>query len=180
MKMTVKHSYLIQLANILANPSRIFSGDCQGSVAYKVYMNRNIAKTYLDGFVQAFPEDPKWLEYMQKHDSVYNEANVQTAAQLAALPPEKQAEITERVAAIDAEYKDVIEKNKALELERRKTLDDIVEVDLYTVKPTDIFIRGEGAWEIWDILWNNGNGFIRDDAPKQAETGEDAPKPVEA
>jgi hypothetical protein len=169
MKMTVKHSYLIQLANILANPSRIFSGDCQGSVAYKVYMNRNIAKTYLDGFVQAFPEDPKWLEYTQKHDSVYNEANVQTAAQLAALPPEKQAEITERVAAIDAEYKDVIEKNKALELERRKTLDDIVEVDLYTVKPTDIQIQGQGAWEIWDVLYNNGNGIIRDDEAKPAE-----------
>lgn len=180
MKMTVKHSYLIQLANILANPASIFAGDCQGNVAYKVYMNRNLAKTYYDGFVQAFPADPKWIEYTQKHDAVYAEVNVQTQAQLAALPPEKQAEITSRVAEIDAEYKDVIEKNKVVEAERRKTLDDIVEVDLYTVKPTDIFIRGEGAWEIWDILWNNGNGFIRDDAPKQADAGEDAPKPAEA
>ena len=169
MKMTVKHIYLIQLANILANPGRVFAGDCQGNVAYKVYMNRNVAKTYLDGFMQAFPEDPKWFEYTQKHDAVYAEANVQTAAELAALPPEKQAEITDKVAKIDAEYKDVIEKNRALEAERRKTLDELVEVDLYTVKPTDIHIKGEDAWDIWNALFNEGNGIIRDDEAKPAE-----------
>ena len=167
--MTVKHSYLIQLANILANPTRIFAGDCQGSVAYKVYLDRSVAKTYLDGFLQAFPPDPKWVEYTRKHDEVYTAANIQTAAQLAALPPEQQAEITERVAAIDAEYKDVIEKNRAMDIERNKTLDDIVEVDLYTVKPTDVHIKGEGAWEIWDVLYNDGNGIIRDDEDKPAE-----------
>ena len=169
MKMTVKHSYLLQLANILANSARIFTGDCQGSVAYKVYMNRNTAKTYLDGFIQAFPEDPKWFEYTQKHDGVYAEANVQTAAELAALPQEKQAEITEAVAKIDAEYKEVIEKNRALEEERRKTLDEMVEVDLYTVKPTDIHIKGDNSWEIWEILYNDGNGIIRDDEAKPME-----------
>lgn len=169
MKMTVKHSYLIQVANILANPARIFSGDCQGSVAYKVYMDRNVAKTYLDGFLQAFPEDPKWAEYTQKHDGVYAEAHVQTAAELAALPEEKQAEITAQIAAIDTEYKDTIDKHRELELEQRKTLDEIVEVDLYTVKPSEVNIQGQGAWEIWDILYNGGNGIIRDDEAKPAE-----------
>lgn len=169
MKMTVKHSYLIQLANILANAPRIFAGDCQGSVAYKVYMNRNTAKTYLDGFAQAFPEDPKWAEYAQKHDAVYDEVNVQTPAELAALPPEKQAEITERVAKVDTEYKDVIEKHRATETERNKTLEELVEVDLYTVKPTDIHITGEDAWKIWHILYNEGNGIIRDDEATTAE-----------
>lgn len=163
MKMTVKHSYLIQLANILANPGRIFSGECKGTVAYKVYMDRNVAKTYLDGFVQAFPEDPRWVEYMQKHDNVYREANVQTTTQLAALPPEQQAEITEKISAIDAEYKDAIEKNNAIEIERRKTLDEEVEVDLYTVNSADISIQGDDAWVIWDVLYNNGNGIIRDE-----------------
>ena len=82
---------------------------------------------------------------------------------------EKQAEITEAVAKIDAEYKEVIEKNRALEGERRKTLDEMVEVDLYTVKPTDIHIKGENSWEIWEILYNDGNGIIRDDEAKPME-----------
>lgn len=170
MKMTVKQLYLIQLANILAVAPRIFTGDCQGEVGYKVYMNRNVAKTYLDGYTQAFPEDPKWAEYTQKHDMIYAEVNVQTTAQLAALPPEKQAEITERIAAIDAEYADTIEKHKTLEIERQKTLDDIVEVDLYQVKPSDIHIKGDDAWQIWDTLWNDGNGIIsKPDESKVAE-----------
>ena len=167
--MTVKHSYLIQVANILANPARIFAGDCKGDVAYKVYMDRNTAKTYLDGFLQAYPVDPKWDEYTRKHDMVYAEANVQTSAQLAALPQEKQAEITEKIAAIDTEYKEVIEKNTALEKERRKTLDEEVEVDLYTINSSDVNIQGPNAWEIWDVLYNNGNGIIRNPENKTAE-----------
>ena len=167
--MTVKHSYLIALANILANPPRIFAGDCSGNIAYKVYLDRQVAKTYLDGFTQAFPEDPKWIEYTQKHDAVYAEYNVRLATELAALPPETQADITARVSAIDTEYKDIIEKHKEMELERRKTLDDIVEVDLYKVKPSDIQIKGQGAWEIWDVLYNDGNGIIEADKELTAE-----------
>lgn len=169
MKMTVKHSYLIQLANILDNAPMIFSGDCQGNVGYKVYLDRNVAKTYRDGFAQAFPEDPKWAEYAAKHDAVYFKAKAATAAQLAALPPEKQAEITEQVAAIDAEYKDVIEKHNAMKMERDKTLNEIVEVDLHTVSPSDIHIKGPDAWKIWDTLYNDGNGIIRDDKVPQGE-----------
>lgn len=163
MKMTVKHSYLIQLANLLAQPDRIFSGDCKGSIAYKVYMDRNVAKTYYDGFMQAYPTDPKWNEYTRKHDAIYEEANVTTTDQFAALPEEQRAEITAKVAAVDEEYKDVIEKNKAMEAERRSTLEETVEVDLYTVNSSDISIQGPNSWAIWDALFNNGNGIIRDD-----------------
>lgn len=165
MKMTVKHNYLIQLANILAQPDRVFSGECKGNVAYKVYMNRNVAKTYYDGFMQAYPEDPKWGEYTAKHDAVYEEANVTTTAQFAALPEEQRAEITAKVAAIDEEYKDVIEKHNATESERRKTLEETVEVDLYVLNSSDVDIQGQNAWTIWDILYNNGNGIIRDEEP---------------
>ena len=161
MKMTVKHSYLIQLANILANPGRIFAGDCKGNVAYKVYLDRNVAKTYLDGFVQAYPVGPAWNEYMVKHDAVYAEANVQTIQQLNALPEEQRNEITAKIAAIDEEYKEVIEKNRALEEERRKTLEEEVEVDLYTLSPDDVNIQGQDSWEIWNVLYNDGNGIIR-------------------
>ncbi len=165
MKMTVKHSYLIQLANILAQPDRIFSGDCKGNIAYKVYMDRNVAKTYYDGFMQAYPVDPKWGEYTAKHDAIYEEANVRTTSDFAALPEDQRAEITAKVAAIDEEYKDVIDKNNATEAERRKTLEETVEVDLYTINSADVSIQGPNAWAIWDALFNNGNGIIRDEEP---------------
>ena len=164
MHMTVKHSYLIQLANILEHPERIFGGKCSGSVAYKVYMNFNTAKPFREGFQQAFPADPKWIEYSHKHDNVYAEAKVNTIQELAALPQEKQDEINAAIAAIDEEYKDTIEKEHAAELERRKMLDEDVEVDLYTVSPDDIEIAGQDAWQLWAVLFNEGNGFIRETA----------------
>jgi hypothetical protein len=37
------------------------------------------------------------------------------------------------------------------------------------VKPSEVNIQGQGAWEIWDILYNGGNGIIRDDEAKPAE-----------
>lgn len=169
MHMTVKHGYLVQLANILEQPERIFGGTCSGSVAYKVYMNRNLAKTYRDGFLQAFPVDPKWAEYSRKHDAVYDEANVKTARELAALPQEQQADISARVAAIDEEYRDVIEKENAAEVERRRMLDEDVEVDLYTVKPDEVEISGPDAWALWSVLFNDGNGFIRPDGNAEPE-----------
>lgn len=169
MKMTVKHSYLVQLANILANPQRIFGGHCSGTTGYKVYMDRNTAKVYLDGFVQAFPSDPKWGEYTQKHDAVYQEAKVRTADELAALPPEQQQEIVSRVAEIDEEYRDVREKEAALETERRKMLDEEVEVDLYTFTPAEVDISGDDSWQLWDILYNGGNGIIREPVTEAAE-----------
>ena len=169
MHMTVKHGYLIQIANILEYPERIFGGKCNGSVAYKVYMNRNVAKTYLEGFRQAFPADPQWLEYSRKHDAVYADAHVTTTQELAALPQEKQDEINSAIHAIDEEYKDVIEKEHATEAERRKMLDEDVEVDLYTVDPDEIEISGQDAWQLWAILFNDGNGFIRSANPAATE-----------
>ena len=161
MHMTVKHSYLIHVANILTHPERIFGGTCKGSIAYKMYLNRNVAKTYWDGFMQAFPVDPKWDEYVQKHDGVYAEEKVVTQNDLANLPEKKRADITAKIAEIDAEYKDVIEHEQAMEIERRKMLDEEVEVDLYTVAPDDVEISGPDGWKLWTILFNDGNGFIR-------------------
>lgn len=168
MKMTVTHGYLIQLANLLSNPERIFSGPCSGEVGYKVFMNRNTAKVYLDGYVQAFPIDPKWSEYTQKHDAIYYANKVVTNDDLAALPEDKQKEITAQIAAIDAEYKDTIEKEMASRRERDKMLAEEVEVDLYTVTPEEIHIEGPDAWKIWTILFNEGKGFIRKPVTQEA------------
>ena len=161
MQMKVTQGYLVKLANYLAQPERIFGGKCSGRVAYSVYMNSKVAKTYLDGFNQAFPPDPKWQEYSFKHDQVYVEAKVTTMEQLMALPPEQQAEIQKKVAEIDGEYKDTIDKERATELERNKLLAEEVEVDLHTVTPDDIEIVGPDSWRIWTDLFNDGNGFIR-------------------
>jgi hypothetical protein len=161
MQMKVTQGYLVKLANYLAQPDRIFGGKCSGRVAYSVYMNSKVAKTYLDAFAEAFPPDPKWQEYSFKHDQVYVEAKVSTMEQLMALPPEQQAEIQKRISEIDAEYKDVIEKEQATEKERQKLLDEEVEVDLRTVTPDDIEIVGPDSWKIWTELFNGENGFIR-------------------
>lgn len=163
MKMTVSHGYLVQMANILAQPERIFGGSCSGSTAYKVYMNRKVADGYRDGFLKAFPpQDPRWNEYTAKHDGVYAEAKVTTVQELVALPQEKQDEISKRISEIDEEYRDVIEAENKAEAERQKLLAEEVEVDLYTVTPEEISIAGDDAWKIWDALYADGKGFIRE------------------
>lgn len=162
MKMKVKHGYLIELYNILARPAMVFKGDCSGTVAYKIYMNRSVAKTYAESYAQAFPEDPEWNKYALEHDAVLQEAGIATVTDLNKRSPEQRADISKKLAEIDAKYKEVIEKHNALEAERKKTMNEDIEVELYPVLPSDVHIRGMNAWKVWDTMFNDGNGIIRE------------------
>ena len=160
--MTVKHQYLIDLANILSRPDLVFAGQVTGSLGYKISMNQKTAKTFLDGFLQAFPSDPKWDEYVQRHNQLFSEANVRVEADLANLPEEERAELLKKSADLDEEFKEVREKEQATEVERRKLLDEKVEVDLYVISPNEITLKDPDGWRLWTVLFNDGEGIIRE------------------
>lgn len=186
MKMTVTHGYLLQLANILARPELVFDGECQGSIAYKIFMNRKTAMTYQEAFAQAFPPDPEMAKYAEERRGIFaevdattpecnddcNETDAETLSKRKADDnARKQALLTEKIAELDKKYAGAIEKARATEIEREKTLAEKVEVDLYTVSPNDIKIKTadpmypnstQNAWLIWAILYNDGQGIIRE------------------
>jgi len=162
MKMKVKHQYLIDLANILSRPDLVFAGLVTGSLGYKISMNCKTAKTYYDGFMQAFPSDPKWDEYVQRHNQLFAAANVRVEADLANLPEEERTELLKKSADLDEEFKDVREKENAVEIERRKLLAEEVEVDLYTISPDEITLKDPEGWRVWTVLFNDGEGIIRE------------------
>lgn len=162
MKMTVTHQYLIDLANILSRPELVFAGNVPGSLGYKISMNLKTAKMYQDGFVQAFPMDPKWEEYVLRHNKLFSDANVRTDADMGNLPEADRVELMKKSADLDEEYKEVREKERATEVERQKLLAEKVEVDLYTVAPNEITLKDPDGWRIWPILFNDGEGIIRE------------------
>ena len=178
MKMTVTEGYLVTLADILTNPPAIFDGDCDGSVAMHIYLDREIANKHRDAFRQAFPDVTEYSEYVREHDAVYAEANVSTVDGLNALPEEQRAEITARIADIDAKYKDIIEKQRMVERNRREALSAEVTEDLYTVSPSDIKIRkgnmnilgsAINPWQVWQLMYADGKGIIRGSVVTEAE-----------
>ena len=152
MKMSVTHQYLIDLANILSRPELVFAGQVPGSLGYKISMNLKTAKIYQDGFIQAFPMDPKWEEYVVRHNKLFSEANVRTDADLGNLPEAERAELMKKSVDLDEEYKDTREKERATEMERQKLLAEKVEVDLYTVTPDEITLKDPDGWRIWPVM----------------------------
>lgn len=162
MKMTVKHQYLVDLANILSRPELVFEGPVAGSLGYKISMNLKTAKTYFDGLMQAFPTDPKWEQYAVLHNKLFTDANVKTDADLSNLPETERAELMKKSAELDEEYKDVREKEQAAEIERRKLLEEKVDVDLYVISPNEITLKDPDGWRLWSILFNDGEGIIRE------------------
>ena len=162
MKMTVKHQYLIDLANILVRPELVFDGPVSGSLGYKISMNYKTAKSYLEGFLQAFPSDPKWDEYVQRHNQLFFDAKVKVEADLNNLSEEDRTELLKKSADLDEEFKEVRDKEQATEVERRKLLDEKVEVDLYVISPNEITFKDPDGWRLWTVLFNDGEGIIRE------------------
>jgi len=170
MKMTVTEGYLVTLAAILANPPAIFDGDCKGSVAMNIYLDRELANQHRDAFRQAYPDVPEYYDYIKERNPIYEAVHVETVDQLNKLPEEQRAEVIKKVADLDAKYKDAIEKQQKVERDRREALAGEVTVELHQVDATDISIKtgsikipGSAAnpWEIWQILYADGNGIIR-------------------
>ncbi len=178
MKMTVTEGYLVTLATILANPPAIFDGDCKGSVAMSIYLDREVANQHRDAFRQAYPDVPEYFDYIKERDTVYQGAKVETVDEFNKLPEDQRAKVTKQIADIDAKYKDAIEKQQKVKRNRREALEGEVTVELYQVDATDISIKtgsiqipGSAAnpWEIWQLLYTDGKGIIRMPAVPVAE-----------
>lgn len=170
MKMTVTEGYLVTLADILTNPPAIFDGDCKGSVAMHIYLDRDVANKHRDAFRQAFPDVPEYAEYAKAHDSVYADAKVTTVDQFNLLPEAQRAAITAKIADIDSKYKDVLEKQQAVIRNRREALAAEVTEELYPISADDIRIKtgkisipgsALNPWEVWSLLYADGKGIIR-------------------
>lgn len=164
MKMTVKRGYLIQLRNILVNADRIFGGPipCKVRYAFSVNLKRcnDEAKEIDDGF----PPDEKWLEYERGRVAILREAGINTNADIAKLSKEQIDALEERIKVYGEPYEEAIKAQNEINKARNETLEEEIEVELRTVTPDDlpsIIVENED-WQVWNILFNDGNGIVRE------------------
>ena len=163
MLMKVKHRYLVGLKNVLERPDDVFEGPVPGAIRYMVSRNYKIAKEEVDSILQEFPIAQEYMEYQGKRTQIFRDAKVETDPQFFALPEEERAEINKRLADLDEEYKDAISAEREMSAAREEFLDQELEVNLYTVKPDALNLKEPNGWQAWNILFNDGNGIIRED-----------------
>lgn len=163
MKMTVKRSYLLDLQNVLVNADKVFAKPISGRFRYMASLNAKVCGDERDAVMQAFPYDETWIEFERKRVSIIREGGIETNDDLLKLSEEERVALEERVGKLADEYKDAIEAEKELDKARDEFLAEEIEVDLRTTTPDELpeIIAGDD-WNVWNILFNNGNGIVRE------------------
>lgn len=164
MKMTVKRGYLLQLRNILLNADKVFGSPipCKVRYAFSVNLKRctDEAKEIDDGF----PPDEKWVEYERGRIAILREAGINSNADIAKLSQEQVTALEERIKVYGEPYEDAIKAQNEINRAKNETLSEDIEVDLRTVTPDElpnIIVENED-WQVWNILFNDGNGIVRE------------------
>ena len=164
MKMTVKRRYLIELRGILMNADKIFSGPIPCKVRYAFSVNLKRCTDEAKELDEGFPPDEKWLEYEKGRIQILNEGGIKTNEDITKLSTEQIAALEERVKVYGEPYADAIKAQEEILKAREETLNEDIEVELRTVTPDElpnIAVDGED-WEIWNTLFNDGNGIVRE------------------
>lgn len=162
--MTVKRRYLINLRGILMNADKIFSGPIPCKVRYAFSVNLKRCTDEAKELDEGFPPDEKWLEYEKGRIQILNEGGIKTNEDITKLSTEQIAALEERVKVYGEPYADAIKAQEEIIKAREETLNEDIEVDLRTVTPDElpnIAVDGED-WEIWNTLFNDGNGIVRE------------------
>jgi len=164
MKTTVKRGYLLELRNILVNADRIFGGTIPCKVRYAFSVNLKRCNEEAKEIEEGFPPDEKWIEYERGRIAILHEAGINSNEDLKNLSTEQISALEERIKVYAEPYEEAIKAQDEIDKARNETLAEDVEVDLRTVTPDELpnIVAEHEDWQIWNILFNDGNGIVRE------------------
>lgn len=164
MKMTVKRKYLLELRNIFANAHKIFGSKIPSKVRYAFSVDMKRCNEEAKEIDEGFPDDEKWIEYERGRIAMLHDAGVNSNDDLANLSAEQLAALEERIKVYAEPYEEAIKAEQEIKNARAETLEEDVEVDLRTITPDELpeIITETDHWQVWNILFNDGNGIVRE------------------
>ena len=162
--MTVKRKYLLELRNIFANADRIFGGRIPSKVRYAFSVNMKRCNEEAKEIEEGFPNDEKWIEYERGRIEILHEAGINSNDDIPNLTAEQLNALEERIKVYAEPYEEAIKAQDEINKARSETLEEDVEVDLRTITPDELptIIIENDDWQIWNILFNDGNGIVRE------------------
>jgi hypothetical protein len=156
---TVEREKILKMNGVLYQAEMIFGNNVSSKFYAAVKHNREKAEEERKLCYEAYPVDPKFIEYDQNRLAIFGEEGIVNDDQLRALAandPEKFNAIQERQRKLIEEYKDAIEAEKKMGTERQAYFKENVTIDLQLVTMDDIpeFADGEhiNTWEVFDAL----------------------------
>ena len=156
---TVEREKILKMNGILQQAERIFGNKVSSKFYAAVKYNREKAEEERKMTFEAYPVDPKYIEYDQNRLAIFGEEGITTDQQLYALSlkdPEKFNAIQERQRKLLEEFKDAIEAEKKMSAERLAYFKEQVTIDLQVVSMDDVpeFAEGDqiNTWEVFDAL----------------------------
>ena len=162
--MTVKRKYLLELRNIFVNADRIFGGKIPSKVRYAFSVNMKRCNEEAKEIEEGFPNDEKWIEYERGRIEILHEAGINSNDDIPNLTAEQLNALEERIKVYAEPYEEAIKAQDEINKARSETLEEDVEVDLRTITPDELptIIIENDDWQIWNILFNDGNGIVRE------------------
>ncbi len=164
---TMKRKKLIDLGRVLSQAKQIFKQPIAGRFYYAVTKNFAIAQEELKLTQEAYPDSPDIIAYDTRRNEIINEfgetlakgfSNMSVIERDAIInSPDvdktKKDGLISKLAALDEEFKDVLEEYHKTEAQRNEFLNEDIEVDIKTVTPDEIpeLVAGDG-WTIYSDL----------------------------
>ena len=127
------------------------------SSKFRYMLSYNLAKTEPEykATMDAYPPDPKFLEFISKRDGINKEFNVTTEADIAALPADVKPVYFKRHDELKEQYADAIAVAQNGTPEYNKFLDEEIELELRHVSIDDVpaTILNPNDADIWSVLY---------------------------
>lgn len=155
----VTRDSLLRLNRILQQASYIFANDVSSKFYAAVVHNAEVTENERRLCYEAYPVDPKYIEYDNNRLAIFGEEGVTKDEQLremAVKEPERFNAIQERQRKLAEEYKAAIDAENAMAIERDKYASEEVTVDLQIVSMDDVpeLVKDEhiNTWKVYDAL----------------------------
>ena len=155
--MIIKRKTLLELNDVLQQAEQLFAGRITGKFYYAVSRNRIKTDEERKLCFEAYPVDPKYLEYEQKRAEVFFNENIINDSMYQTLmesDPEKAAAIQERLRKLHEEYKETIEKEAPVNEQRKEFFNEDVDIDLLTISSELVpnVNAGVNSWVVYKAL----------------------------
>jgi len=175
--MEIEREKLINLGMCLRDMEYIFKGPIKGKFYYAAKRNQQVAEDERKLTFEAYPVDPKFFEYEKKRTTAYREAGVFNDLGLRKLAKDNEEAfnaLQERLRKLAEEYKDAIEAENKMSVERDTFLKEVIDVKIYMVSLDEVpEIKSDGSvneCRIYDSI--EPMVVLPEETPVKAETKE--------
>jgi hypothetical protein len=149
--MKVKREYTIKLNNACRNGQ--FEQPISGRFRYMLSNNLKTTEEERKLILEAFPADPKFLEYDSKRRKINDEYKITDPTDIEKMETDIKDAYLNKHEVLKTEYVDALSVQDEINKELNTFLQEEIEIDLKTVKPDDVpVILNKNHWEIWDAL----------------------------